>query len=101
MKCSTAEAWFEHLQNIVLSVDDSSAITITDRTAMLMEPIEEIEEQVLDDPQTPSSVDESLDREQSDVIKVKNVCRKLELTIFFDSALKTVIFKSEFLGKVR
>lgn len=50
-------------------------MTIHDRTAMLMEPVE-IDEQILNDPKTPSSIDE--DDDQSDLIKVKNVCRKLE-----------------------
>lgn len=68
-----AEAWHDHLHNITLHVDDTSTMSIHDRAALLMEPISEIDEQSLDEiPSTPST---SVDREQSDIIKVKNVCK--------------------------
>lgn len=69
-----AEAWVEHLQNIQLRVDDTS-MTVQERTistAMTMEPINEIDETILDD----TSVS-SVDRDQSDSIKVKKVCKCL------------------------
>lgn len=53
-------------------------MSIHDRAAMLMEPVAEIDEQILSDPKTPLSSTDEADREQSDIIKVKNVCRKLE-----------------------
>jgi hypothetical protein len=51
-------------------------MSIHDRAAMLMEPVAEIDEQILSDPKTPS--DEADRDDQNDIIKVKNVCRKLE-----------------------
>jgi hypothetical protein len=74
--CTIAEAWFEHLQNITLRVDDSTTMTIHERAAMLMEPFDDNDEQMLDETNlslsTPTAAD---DREQSDIIKVKNVCK--------------------------
>lgn len=51
-------------------------MSIHDRVVMQMEPVE-IDEQILSDPKTPQTASDDADREHSDLIKVKNVCRKI------------------------
>lgn len=74
-----AEAWLEHLQNITLRVDDTSIMTTHDRTTLLMETISEVDEQQLFDEtqqtSSPNTTSIAIDREQNDIIKVKNVCK--------------------------
>lgn len=78
--CTIAEAWFEHLQNMTLRVDDSTTMTIHERAAMLLEPIgendDDDDEHLLDETNLSLSTPTAkVDREQSDIIKVKNVCK--------------------------
>lgn len=73
-------------------------MSIHDRAAMLMEPVAEIDEQILSDPKTPLSSTDEADREQSDIIKVKNVCRKLEFkSVAFKINCKSCPFSLTFL----
>jgi hypothetical protein len=61
----TADAWVAHLENIQLKVDDIS------NDKPLLDVISEIDESVLDDEKRPTS---AIERERSDIVKVKNVC---------------------------
>lgn len=79
-RLTTAEAWVEHLESMHLKLDE--ALEEKNPTAAL-DIISEIDEMILDDNTSSSQLSlkqiqtsqSSLDRERSDIMKVKKVCK--------------------------